>query len=146
MTSHDGTRALRIGQAARAAQLDPRTLRYYEGIGLVRASGRTAAGYRLYTEREVEALRLVRRARTLGLSLNEARALLEIWERGERPCGELDVILRRRLEEVDVRIRELETLRAEMRGILDAPARVDRQESPCPKLVDERSRRARFSR
>lgn len=146
MASRDHTQALRIGEAARAAELDPRTLRYYEGIGLVRAAGRTCAGYRLYGEREVEALRLVRRARVLGLSLGEARALLETWRRGERPCGELDGILRRRLEEIDARIDELEALRAEMRGILATPAPPDRQESPCPKLADERPRRRSASR
>ena len=146
MTSPHGTRTLRIGQAARAAELDPRTLRYYEGIGLVRASGRTVAGYRLYTEREVEALRLVRRARALGLSLSEARSLLETWEHGERPCAELDAILRRRLDEVDARIRHLEALRAEMRTILDAPVRSDGQESPCPKLAREPSCPVRSSR
>jgi len=138
--------ALRIGEAARAAELDPRTLRYYEGIGLVRPSGRTAAGYRLYTEREVEALRFVRRARALGLSLREARELLHTWARGERPCGDLDAILRRRLEEVDARIRELEGLREDMRAILQIPDLKEGEEGICPKLADERPRRRSVSR
>jgi len=133
--------ALRIGEAARAAELDPRTLRYYEQIGLVRASRRTSAGYRLYSGREVEALRFVRRARALGLSLREAGELLTTWARGERPCRELDAILRRRLDEVEARIRELRALREEMRGILDAPARevgAREERSPegvCPRLA-----------
>jgi len=136
----DEAQALRIGEAARAAELDPRTLRYYEQIGLVRAPRRTSAGYRLYTGREVEALRFVRRARALGLSLREAGDLLATWERGRRPCGELDFILRRRLDEIETRIEELHALREEVRGILAAPPRAAqaRQErgaaSVCPRL------------
>lgn len=138
MGAHDRARALRIGKAARAADLDPRTLRYYEGIGLVRPSGRTSAGYRLYTEREVEALRFVRRTRALGLSLREAGELLETWARGVRPCDDLDAILRRHLQEVDARVRELEGLRDDMRAILDSPRPGEDQEGICPKLATER--------
>lgn len=135
MSSSDDPPALRIGQAARASSLDPRTIRYYDSIGLVRASGRTAAGYRLYTAHEVEALRFVRRARRLGLSLDEARKLLETWRRGEPLCSELDDILRRHLGEIDSRIHELEELRDEMRAILAAPARKAGGSRVCPKLA-----------
>lgn len=128
------TRTLRIGQAARAAGLHPRTLRYYEEIGLVRPAGRTPTGYRLYTSREVDALRFVHRARALDLSLPEIRDLLRTWTRGERPCGDLDKILRRRLGEIETRIQELERLREEMRQILQTPFRATLPEGVCPKL------------
>lgn len=140
-THDDHATALRIGEAAREAGLPPRTLRYYEGIGLVRSSGRTSAGYRLYTAREVEALRFVRRARALGLSLREARDILEARERGDPPCDELDSILRRRLDELEARIRELEALRTEMRAVLRAPAPAEREERVCPKLTGEAAAR-----
>lgn len=138
--------ALRIGAAARAADLDPHTLRYYDGIGLVRPSGRTRAGYRLYGAREVEALRFVRRTRALGLSLREARELLCTWERGERPCDDLDAILRRRLVDVGARIRELEGLRDEMRAILRIAGRRKAENGICPKLAAERPHRRTASR
>lgn len=138
MGAHAAARKLRIGEAARAAELDPRTLRYYEGIGIVRPAGRTPAGYRLYTQREVEALRFVRRARALGLSLREVRGLLQTWARGDRPCADLDGMLRRHLREVEARIRELEGLRDDMRAILESPRPGRDQEGICPKLACER--------
>lgn len=66
-----------VGEAARRAGVTVRTLHYYDDIGLLRASIRTDAGYRRYTEREVDALQRIRLFRTLGFSLDEVRPLLD---------------------------------------------------------------------
>ena len=70
---------LRIGEVARQLGTTPRTIRYYEGIGLLEAGGGRAAGqHRLYGEREVEHLRdALRLKELLGVSLDELKALLE---------------------------------------------------------------------
>lgn len=66
-----------VGEAARRTGVTVRTLHYYDDIGLLRASVRTEAGYRRYTERDVDALRRVRLFRTLGFTLEEVRPLLD---------------------------------------------------------------------
>jgi DNA-binding transcriptional MerR regulator len=67
---------LRIGEVARLAHITVRTLHHYDRIGLMRASGRSEAGYRLYTEQDLERLQAVLLYRELGFGLSEIRALL----------------------------------------------------------------------
>jgi DNA-binding transcriptional MerR regulator len=66
-----------IGKLARQANVNPRTLRYYERIGLLAPSTRTAAGYRLYTDHDATRLTFIRRAQALGLSLTEIAAVID---------------------------------------------------------------------
>jgi DNA-binding transcriptional MerR regulator len=72
------SRALRIGDVARLADTTPRTIRYYEEIGLLpEPPGRHHGGHRLYSDAEVERLREVMRLRNLlGVSLDELKTLL----------------------------------------------------------------------
>jgi DNA-binding transcriptional MerR regulator len=75
----DGDRAqLTIGQLARRTGLPVRTIRYWSDIGAVRASGRTAGGYRLYDAEAVARLELVRTLRELGIGLTEVRRVLDL--------------------------------------------------------------------
>ena len=74
---------LRIGDVARVVGITPRTIRYYEEIGLLGAPSpeRTAGRHRLYTEQDVERLREIRRLKELlGVSLEELRTLLAAEE------------------------------------------------------------------
>ena len=77
----------RIGEVAERSGFSASALRYYEGIGLVTPSGRTAAGYRIYDENAVVRLGFVARAKQLGCTLEEIADLVAIWD-GTR-CGPL---------------------------------------------------------
>lgn len=70
-----------IGEAAEAVGLSLRTIRHYEEIGLVPPSGRTTGGFRLYTEEDIERLRLVKHMKPLEFSLEEMRDLLSVRDR-----------------------------------------------------------------
>jgi MerR family transcriptional regulator, copper efflux regulator len=72
---------LRIGEVADRVGLSLRTIRHYEEVGLVPPSGRTAGGFRLYTEEDVERLRLVKHMKPLDFSLEEMRELLDVRDR-----------------------------------------------------------------
>jgi MerR family transcriptional regulator, repressor of the yfmOP operon len=96
--------ALRIGEVARRVGTTPRTIRYYEEIGLLPAGGERESGrHRLYSERDVERLRdALRLKELLGVSLDELRELLEAEEaraaiRDEWRHGEPDATRRRAL-------------------------------------------------
>jgi MerR family transcriptional regulator, copper efflux regulator len=67
-----------IGEVADRLGLSLRTIRHYDEVGLVVPSGRTAGGFRLYTDEDVERLALIKRMKPLGFSLDEMRDLLEI--------------------------------------------------------------------
>ena len=105
---------LRIGQLARAAGFSEKTLRFYDEVGLLRPSGRSASGYRLYDEEAVERLRFVRKAQGLGLSLDDMRTILEIGDEGRVPCGHVVSVVDRELERIDVQLRELRSLRRDL--------------------------------
>ena len=104
---------MKISEAARLAGVPAKTLRYYEGIGLISAAARTESGYRLYGWRELEQIEFVRRAKLMGLSLQEIRGLVETAE-DSIPNGvfqRLDGLLERSLEETERKIEELRAFR-----------------------------------
>lgn len=72
-----GLHHMQIGEVAEQTGLSLRTIRYYEEVGLVRPSARTAGGFRLYSESDVARLRLVRRMKPLDFSLEEMKDVLE---------------------------------------------------------------------
>jgi DNA-binding transcriptional MerR regulator len=69
---------MHIGELADKTGLSLRTIRHYDEIGLLKASGRTEGGFRLYTEQDHSRLILIRRMKPLGFSLEEMMALLKI--------------------------------------------------------------------
>ena len=88
--------AMTVTQLARSAGIAPPTVRYYDRIGLLRPEARSDSGYRLYSPSDESRLRFIRRAKLLGLSLDEIRELMVAAEDG---CGstlpELDRMLAR---------------------------------------------------
>ncbi len=70
-----------IGEVADAVGLSLRTIRHYEEVGLVPPSGRSAGGFRLYTDEDVERLRLVGQMKPLDFTLDQMRELLELRDR-----------------------------------------------------------------
>jgi len=68
--------SLTIGQVAKTSGVAPKTIRYYEQIGVLPAPSRAASGYRLYDQPGVERLRFIRRARSLGLPLQQLKTLM----------------------------------------------------------------------
>ena len=108
---HDG---MRIGELAARFGLNPKTIRYYEEIGLLPRAGRSDSGYRHYDERDVERLGFIRRAKTLGLALDEIRDILKVEAGGELPCGQVLDLIEMKIGVINQRMAELETFRTEL--------------------------------
>jgi MerR family copper efflux transcriptional regulator len=68
---------MQIGQVAARTQLSIRTVRHYDDVGLVTPSARSAGGFRLYTDADVDRLLVIRRMKPLGFTLAEMKELLE---------------------------------------------------------------------
>lgn len=109
---------MRIGEVARRVGVNPRTVRYYESIGLLPEPPRTDGGYRSYDEHDVERIAFVRRARQLDLSLDEIREVLALRDRGERPCGFVLQVARARFDELERRIDDMQRARLELQALL----------------------------
>lgn len=124
---------MNIGAAAEASGLPPKTIRYYEEIGLV-APARTGSGYRDYSSDDVHRLRFLHRARSLGFPIEECRTLLSLYEDKSRASAEVKAIAETRIAEIDRKIGELQSLRRTLAHLVHAchgDARPD-----CPILED----------
>lgn len=110
---------MRIGEVAEASGMSVEALRFYERRGLLGRPARTASGYRAYDASVVERLAFIKRAQAVGFSLDEIAEILEMRGRGEAPCVEVREAARRKLAELDVRLRELRRYRTELARTLD---------------------------
>lgn len=117
---------MRIGELAERMALNPRTIRYYESIGLLPEPDRTASGYRAYDEADVDRLAFIRSAQRLGLALDEIREVLALRERGEVPCGYVRELISKEIIDVDRRLEELRVLRQELVALDERADKADR--------------------
>lgn len=115
--------ALTIGRLATATGTNAETIRYYEKIGLLRAPARTASNYRAYGASELARLSFVRRARDLGFSLDQVRALLDLSDDRTKSCCAVDEITREQLISVERKIDGLLALKRELASLLDQCSR-----------------------
>ncbi len=105
---------MRIGELASRVGVNPKTVRYYEGIGLLPTPEREPSGYRDYDGQDVDRLRFIRTAQRLGLSLCEIAEILAFRERAERPCDYVLEVLGRQVADLDRRMAEMAELRREL--------------------------------
>lgn len=107
-----------IGDLAKRTGTKVETIRYYERIGLLPAPGRTAGNYRAYDLGHLGRLSFIRRARDLGFSLDQVRALLGLADQRDRSCVAVDAIARQHLAEVERKLADLTALRAELADVI----------------------------
>lgn len=123
-----------IRRAAELAGLTPKTIRFYQEAGLLAAPARSEAGYRLFSESDIRRLRLVRRAKILGLPLADIKELADLAFR--ESCGSfeerLQMLIERRLIDVDRTISELASLKAELTELRSSLSEGD----PCDKTCN----------
>jgi DNA-binding transcriptional MerR regulator len=110
------TTGLKIKEVADASGFTAATLRYYEQIGLLPETSRTAAGYRVYDQRTLDRLAFIARAKQLGCSLDEIAGLTTAWDGGQ--CGPIQDQLRQlvsgKIAAAEHQIAELATFTAEL--------------------------------
>jgi Hg(II)-responsive transcriptional regulator len=109
---------LRTGELARQAEVNIQTLRFYERLGLLPVPPRRASGYREYPLEAVELVRFIKRAQDLGFSLREVKELLDLREVSRASCGDVVVLARRKVEEIDAKISDLRSMRAALTKLL----------------------------
>lgn len=116
---------MRIGELASRSGVAPKTIRYYEDIGLVPLPRRSPSGYRDYGESAVDRLAFIRAAQAGGLALGQIRSILALRDEGKTPCGYVTDVLQSRAAELDQRIAELTALRAELRRLAERAEHLD---------------------
>lgn len=116
-----------VGQAARRSGLTPKAIRLYESKGLLPVADRTESGYRTYSPRDVEVLRFIRRAKSLGLRLDEIKEIIDLERAGTQPCDTVLALLGTHIREIDRTMAELRTLKKALVRARDAAAASDQR-------------------
>jgi MerR family mercuric resistance operon transcriptional regulator len=99
-----------IGELSRRTGVNIETIRYYEKIKMLRAPPRTEGGHRVYGQTETRMLAFIRRARELGFSLDEIRALLDLGGPGNASCADVRKVAARHLDDIRAKIGDLKKL------------------------------------
>ena len=110
----ESSQTLRIGEVAKLSGIGIEALRFYERSGLLGRPSRTESGYRLYDAGVLQRLDFIKRSQTLGFTLDEIKRIIADKEAGKSPCHEVREIVRRRLDELDERLKEMRKYRKEL--------------------------------
>ena len=107
-----------IGSVAKESGVPIKTIRYYEELGLLKTSGRTEGGFRLFNSDVFVRLHFIKRAQSLGLSLLEIKEFLDVHDRGNLPCDRIQIKLKNKLAVIEQQIEQLRILKLELEGLL----------------------------
>lgn len=108
---------MKTGELAALAGTLVETIRFYEREGLLPAPARSASNYRVYDEGHVERLAFIRRCRSLDMTLDEIRVLLEVKAAPEQSCQAVNTVLDEHIGHVGQRITELLALQQQLRAL-----------------------------
>jgi Cu(I)-responsive transcriptional regulator len=127
-------KSMTIGEASAASGVSAKMIRYYETVSLLAPAGRTAAGYRQYDETEVQTLRFLKRARSLGFSVTQMRELLALWRDERRSKAEVQKLALSHAAELEAKARAIAEMSAALRHLAHQCATSDRP--GCP-IIEE---------
>ncbi|GLQ63919.1 MerR family transcriptional regulator [Gluconobacter cerinus] len=112
------TQTFSIGELGRRTDTKVETIRYYERSGLLPAPPRSSGNYRVYSQDHLTHLSFIRRARELGFSIEQIRILLDLAKNTNQSCACVDSITRDHLEDIEHKIRDLQSLHHELSQLL----------------------------
>ncbi|MGE0294272.1 MAG: helix-turn-helix domain-containing protein [Hyphomonadaceae bacterium] len=118
MRDQNPTKGLQRAELARRTGANLETVRYYEKIGLLPPPPRTASGYRSYEKAHERRLSFVLRARELGFSLEEVRALLRLVDERDQPCAEVSRLAATHLADVRTKIADLKRMASVLKNMV----------------------------
>jgi Cu(I)-responsive transcriptional regulator len=124
---------MNIGDVARNSGVPPKTIRYYEEIGLIHPN-RSENGYRDFTETHMHKLAFLGRARALGFSIEDCRTLLALYENENRESMQVKAVAEEHLRQIDEKIAKLQSMRATLSELVEKCAGDHRPD--CPILAD----------
>ena len=99
--------SLKVGAVAKAAGVGVQTLHYYERLGLLPKSQRSAANYRLYSPETIRRVQFIKKAQAVGLTLEETKEILDLKDHGRAPCHRVVELGQKHLQEIETRLRHL---------------------------------------
>jgi DNA-binding transcriptional MerR regulator len=133
---------LKIGELAARCGVSRDTIRFYEREGLLPRPHRTPALYRVYGEEDEGRLLFIRRAQTLGLTLDDTRELVRHGQlRAPGECRRVATLLKERIETIDRKVAELRAFRRQLAENLERCEKAD--DAACPVVLSLSPAKAR---
>ncbi|HEY4191086.1 MAG TPA: Cu(I)-responsive transcriptional regulator [Mesorhizobium sp.] len=120
---------MNVGDAARRAGLPAKTIRYYEEIGLIQPA-RAGNGYRSYSGQDIHRLAFLKRARTLGFSIDDCRQLMALYQDRSRASADVRQIAAAHVATIEEKLRELQAMRATLQELVHACHGDERPDCP----------------
>lgn len=127
---------MNIGTVAARSGVSTKAIRYYESIGLIPPAPRSDNGYRHYSDRDVQKLKFVQRARGLGFSVEDVASLLGLWQNQRRSDAQVRALARRHMTRVEEKIRELESIVNVLDDLVERCQRGDRPHCPILEEIE----------
>lgn len=129
-------KGLTIGQVAEAANVNLETVKYYEKRELLPKPARSDSGYRLYSESDIEDIRLIKRAQDIGFTLNEIKQLLAVIKQESCfPAEEMQALAIAKIAEINEKITRLASFKSLLEQAVERPVHSDPFLKPnCPVL------------
>lgn len=124
---------MNIGDVSEHTGLPTKTIRYYEDIGLI-SPLRSANGYRSFQSKDLHKLAFLGRARALGFSIEDCRALLELYNDTSRESAMVKQIAQSHLDQIDDKISQLQSMRKTLAHLVHSCRGDNRPD--CPILED----------
>lgn len=115
-------RSYAISEVAKRVGMTPRTIRYYEGIGLLNSVRRVEGGRRIYTDDDIRRLKFIERLKLLGLTLEEMKDLEELYlthRSNDRVLPHLLGLLSRHLDSIESKMEQLKMLKRDIEAYRD---------------------------
>jgi MerR family copper efflux transcriptional regulator len=125
---------MNIGEAASASGVSAKMIRYYEGIGLISPPLRSGSGYRVYSPADVHTLQFVKRARSLGFSIEETGELLALWRDKGRASADVKNFAMKHVRDLEAKVAELQSMARTLRRLAESCHGDHRAD--CPILDD----------
>lgn len=111
---------MQIGEAAKATGVSAKMIRHYESIGLIPSADRRESNYRDYGHHDLHRLGFIRRARDLGFSIEEIRALLKLWGDTTRSSKDVKKLALSHIQELEAKITLLDEMRSTLKELANA--------------------------
>lgn len=126
--------SMNIGEVATLSEVNSKMIRRYEEQGIIPKAGRTMAGYRQYSEKDVHVLRFVKRARELGFSMKDIKQLVGLWRNKSRPSSQVKNIALKHRTELEKKLNEIQAMLSTLNNLVEHCHGDERPD--CP-ILDE---------
>lgn len=129
----------KIGELAKQTAIAVGTLRYYSDLGLLHPAQRGDNGYRYYSQNAIAQVKFIKKAQAIGFTLEEIKTIINIGDRGEKPCNLVQNLLDHKIEQLEVQIQKMSLFKQELeqyrQSWIDNPNLESKSEEICPLIA-----------